>query len=87
MAHGVAGTQTFQQSEAPGYKSGKVSIVACLSAQVVVCFALRFGNDRLNQKNRRAREAMSEEERAVVWEQLAYSDETDLRNPFFTYTH
>ncbi|KIX05362.1 uncharacterized protein Z518_06234 [Rhinocladiella mackenziei CBS 650.93] len=83
----ILGTQTFQESEAPGYKSGKISIVACLGAQVLVCFALRYCNDRLNRRNQRILENMSEEEKTIVREKLAYSDETDLRNPFFVYTH
>lgn len=83
----ILGTQTFQESEAPGYKSGKIAIVACLTAQVLVCFALRYCNDRLNKKNRQALENMSEEDKMLVREKLAYSDETDLRNPFFVYTH
>lgn len=83
----ILGTQTFQQSEAPGYKSGKIAIVACLSAQVCVCFVLRFCNDRLNKKNKATLASMSEEEKTLAREKLAYSDETDLRNPFFVYTH
>ncbi|EXJ81733.1 hypothetical protein A1O1_07798 [Capronia coronata CBS 617.96] len=83
----ILGTQTFQESEAPGYKSGKIAIVACLTAQVFVCFAMRYCNDRLNKKNQKTLENMSEEDKMLVREKLAYSDETDLRNPFFIYTH
>ncbi|KAJ9602864.1 hypothetical protein H2200_012644 [Cladophialophora chaetospira] len=83
----ILGTQTFQQSEAPGYKSGKIAIVACLSAQVCICFVLRYCNDHLNKKNQKILAEMSEEEKSIVREKLAYSDETDLRNPFFVYTH
>ncbi|KAK5241068.1 hypothetical protein LTS06_012239, partial [Exophiala xenobiotica] len=72
---------------APGYKSGKIAIVACLTAQVCVCFALRYCNDRLNKKNKLRLEGMSEDEKTLAREKLAYSDETDLRNPFFVYTH
>ncbi|ETI21315.1 hypothetical protein G647_07661 [Cladophialophora carrionii CBS 160.54] len=83
----ILGTQTFQESEAPGYKSGKIAIVACLTAQVCLCFALRYCNDRLNRKNQQRLAEMSEDEKAIVREKLAYSDETDLKNPFFVYTH
>ncbi|KAL2434712.1 putative transporter [Exophiala dermatitidis] len=83
----VLGTQTFQQSEAPGYKSGKIAIVACLTAQVFVCFALRYCNDRLNVRNRANLENMSDQDKVLAREKLAYSDETDLKNPFFVYTH
>jgi hypothetical protein len=37
--------------------------------------------------NREKLAEMSEEEKNIVREKLAYSDETDLRNPFFVYTH
>jgi MFS transporter, ACS family, allantoate permease len=83
----ILGTQTFQDSEAPGYISGKISIMVCLTAQILVCFALRFCNDRLNKKNRKIVEEMSEEEKTMMREKLAYSDETDRKNPFFVYTH
>ena len=83
----VLGTQTFQDKEAPGYISGKISIMVCLTAQIFVCFALRYCNDRLNKKNKKILEAMSEEDKIRLKEQLAYSDETDLKNPFFVYTH
>ena len=52
-----------------------------------MCFVLRYCNDRLNKKNKRTLEEMSEEEKSIVREKLAYSDETDTRNPFFVYTH
>jgi MFS transporter, ACS family, allantoate permease len=83
----ILGTQTFQAKEAPGYRSGKISIMACLSAQIFVCIALRLCNDRLNKKNARIREEMSEEEGLMLREKLAYADETDRKNPFFEYTH
>ncbi|KIW64320.1 hypothetical protein PV04_09263 [Phialophora macrospora] len=83
----ILGTQTFQESEAPGYKSGKIAIVACLTAQVCVCFVLRYCNDRLNKKNKQRLAQMSDDEKSILREKLAYSDETDLRNPFFVYTH
>ena len=83
----ILGTQTFQDKEAPGYISGKISIMVCLTAQIMVCFALRFCNDRLNRKNRKILEGMSEAEKDTLREQLAYADETDRKNPFFVYTH
>jgi hypothetical protein len=52
-----------------------------------VCFVLRYCNDRLNKKNQQRLAQMSEDEKSIVREKLAYSDETDLRNPFFVYTH
>ena len=82
----ILGTQTFQDSEAPGYKSGKISIMATLVAQIFVCIALRLSNDRLNKQNKRKVEEMSEGEREILKEKLAYADVTDRENPFFVYT-
>ena len=83
----ILGTQTFRSSDAPAYSAGKISIMACLAAQVCVCFALRYCNDRLNKQNREKLEGMSEEEKDMMREKLAYSDQTDRQNPFFVYTH
>ncbi|KAL9618711.1 MAG: hypothetical protein Q9160_006590 [Pyrenula sp. 1 TL-2023] len=83
----ILGTQTFQDSEAPGYKSGKIAIIATLTAQIGVCFALRYCNDRLNRLNRERLAGMSEEEKEIMREKAAYSDLTDRENPFFVYTH
>ena len=76
----ILGTQTFQASEAPGYKSGKIAIIACLTAQILVCVALRFCNDRLNRKNQAILAGMSEEEKVVLKDKLAYAGEFLLRN-------
>lgn len=83
----ILGTQTFQAKQAPGYASGKISIMACLGAQIFVCIALRLSNDYLNKKNRKIVAGMSEEEQTLMKEKLAYADETDRKNPFFMYTH
>jgi ACS family allantoate permease-like MFS transporter len=69
----ILGTQTFQSSEKPGYKSGKIAIIGCLTAQIFVCVALRVCNDRLNKKNREILAGMSEEEKALLREKLAYA--------------
>jgi len=83
----IVGAETFQNSEAPGYISGKASIVATLAALCLVIMVLRFYNDRLNKKNERIVAAMTEEERQETKERLAFADLTDLKNPFFRYTH
>ena len=83
----ILGTQTFQASQAPGYIGGKISIMVCLSLQIVVCFILRYCNDQLNNKNRDLLAGMSEEEKDRLRDTLAYADETDRKNPFFVYTH
>ncbi|MCJ1369885.1 hypothetical protein MMC20_001097 [Loxospora ochrophaea] len=83
----ILGTQTFQAKEAPGYISGKASIVATLSALCFVLVGLRLYNDSLNKKNERARAQLSEGEQEELKEKMAFADETDRKNIFFTYTH
>ncbi|KAL8950601.1 MAG: hypothetical protein Q9222_003381 [Ikaeria aurantiellina] len=83
----ILGTQTFQQKEAPGYISGKISIVATLCALVFVVVGLRVYNDLLNRRNRRELEGMGEGEKEVLREKMAFADQTDRRNVFFVYTH
>jgi MFS family permease len=83
----ILGTQTFQVKQAPGYISGKISIIATLG---ILCFAiliLRWYNDMLNKMNRKALEGMSEEEKAELREKMAFADQTDRKNVFFVYTH
>ncbi|KAF2760215.1 MFS general substrate transporter [Pseudovirgaria hyperparasitica] len=83
----ILGTQTFQDDEAPGYSSGKVSVMATLSALIVVIIGLRLYNDHLNRVNERTLEAMGEADREALREQMAFADLSDRRNPFFKYTH
>ncbi|KAL8659918.1 MAG: hypothetical protein Q9202_006899 [Teloschistes flavicans] len=79
----ILGTQTFQQKEAPGYKSGKISIIATLSALILVVIALRLYNDRLNKVNQKALAGMSAAEKVELKEKMAFADQTDRKNPFF----
>lgn len=83
----ILGTQTFQAKEAPGYISGKISIVATLCALLIVIIGLRLYNDRLNKQNEKILAEMDEGERATLKEKLAFADMTDRKNPFFRYTH
>jgi len=83
----ILGTQTFQQKQAPGYKSGKISIIASLTALIFVVIALRLYNDHLNKVNKRTLEGMSEAEKDEMREKMAFADQTDRKNPFFVYTH
>ncbi|MCJ1407770.1 hypothetical protein MMC19_001841 [Ptychographa xylographoides] len=83
----ILGTQTFQATQAPGYLSGKISIVATLSALIFVIIALRLYNDHLNKQNRKTLAAMSEAEKTEMREKMAFADQTDRQNPFFVYTH
>ena len=83
----ILGTQTFQNKQAPGYISGKISIVACLAALCLAVIVLRLLNDRLNKQNEKKLEDMSEDERETLKEKMAFADRTDRDNPFFVYTH
>ncbi len=83
----ILGTQTFQSKQAPGYISGKISIVATLSALCLLVLVLRWYNDMLNRQNAAALAALSEEARAELRERMAFADQTDRRNVLFRYTH
>ena len=83
----ILGTQTFQQKQAPGYISGKISIVATLAALCLVVVVMRLYNDWLNKKNEKKLADMGEEEKVELREKMAFADQTDRRNPFFRYTH
>ncbi|KAL1620671.1 hypothetical protein SLS54_006027 [Diplodia seriata] len=83
----VLGTQTFRSDEAPGYASGKISIMACLAASCVVVVVLRMYNGWLNKRKDEVLAAMEDGEREVLRERMAFADETDRKNPFFRYTH
>ena len=83
----IIGAITFQSSEAPGYRSGKISIVSTLSALVVMVIILRLYNDLLNRRNARGLEAMTEEERESLRKESEWRDWTDRENRFFVYTH
>ena len=83
----ILGTQTFQQKQAPGYNSGKISIIATLSALCFVVVIMRLWNDWLNKKNQRRLAGISEEEKERLREKMAFADHTDRENVFFVYTH
>ena len=83
----ILGTQTFQATQAPGYLSGKISIVATLSALCFVIVGLRLYNDYLNKKNKKALAETGEAEQEELREKMAFADQTDRKNMFFVYTH
>ena len=83
----ILGTQTFQAKQAPGYASGKISIVATLVAVCFVVVALRLYNDHLNRQNERVLAGMGEVEKEELREKMAFADQTDRKNLFFKYTH
>ena len=83
----ILGTQTFQNKEAPGYVSGKASIVATLAALCFIVLGLRAWNDVLNRRKGREVQAMGAAEREERKEKAAFADLTDGENVFFRYTH
>ena len=83
----ISGTQTFQNKEAPGYISGKASIVATLAALCFVVLGLRVWNDVLNRRKQKVLEGMGEAEKREKRERSAFMDLTDGENVFFRYTH
>lgn len=85
-AGSITGTQTFQAREAPGYLSGKITIVATLGSLFLLVLVLRFYNDWLNGKKREALAGMSEAERQELRQRTAFADLTDRKNVFFVYT-
>lgn len=78
----ILGTQTFQAKQAPGYISGKISIVATLGALCLPILILRWYNYQLNNQNEKTLAEMSEDEKAGTREKMAFADQTDRKNPF-----
>jgi len=83
----ILGAQTFQAKEAPGYISGKISIIATLGALCFMILVLRWYNDMLNKRNKKTLSGMLEDEKTDLREKMAFADQTDRKNPFFQYTH
>jgi len=83
----IMGALSFQNSQAPGYISGKISIAATLGALCVVVLLLRWYNDMLNRRKEKVLAGMSEEEKVEMGKRMLFADETDRVNPFFRYTH
>ncbi|KAK6434269.1 hypothetical protein LTR95_009543, partial [Oleoguttula sp. CCFEE 5521] len=73
--------------EAPGYISGKISIIVTLGLLCFVIVGLRLMNDRLNKQNAAKLSEMHESEREEMREKMAFADRTDRENVFFKYTH
>ncbi|KII94789.1 hypothetical protein PLICRDRAFT_192065 [Plicaturopsis crispa FD-325 SS-3] len=88
----IVGTETFLPADAPDYLPGKISILVLLTAQLFVCYLLRWINLRLNRKKREAIAALkeangwSDEEVEKERERHAFLDMTDKQNPYFVYT-
>ncbi|KAJ8501432.1 hypothetical protein ONZ51_g593 [Trametes cubensis] len=88
----IVGTETFLPKDAPGYLPGKISILVLLSAQVVLCFMIRWVNLWMTRKKRRLVEEMkirngwTDQDVERERERAAFADLTDKQNPFFVYT-
>lgn len=83
----IAGSYTFPEAQAPNYQSGKITIMSCLAAAIVMSTVLKLTNIYYNRRNQRTTEAMDPTERVDKEEEMAFADETDMRNPFFKYTY
>lgn len=49
----IVGTEIFQPKDSPDFIPGKISIMVLLTAQLFVCFLLRWINHRLNRAKQR----------------------------------
>ncbi len=79
----IVGTETFQQKDSPRFLPGKISIMVLLSAELFICFILRWMNIRLNRQKQIAirelqeRNGWSDEEMQREREKHAFLDLTD----------
>lgn len=60
--------------------------MACLAATVVGALFLRFLTYFYNKKKQRQLSVMDPLTLDAKREEMAFADETDMRNPFFSYT-
>ncbi|TBU32142.1 MFS general substrate transporter [Dichomitus squalens] len=88
----IVGTETFLPKDAPRYLPGKISILVLLTAQLGLCFVIRWVNLWMNKKKRRTLEELkqrngwTDEDMKRERERAAFVDMTDKQNPFFEYT-
>jgi len=88
----IVGTEIFLPQDAPGYVPGKIAILVVITAQIFVCFLLRWVNLRLNRKKRevleaaKARHGWTDEDVERERQKHAFLDLTDRQNMFFVYT-
>ena len=54
----IVGTETFLPKDAPDYLPGKISILVLLTAQLGLCFVIRFVNLWMNKKKHKVLEEM-----------------------------
>ncbi|KAF8517835.1 MFS general substrate transporter [Gautieria morchelliformis] len=88
----IAGTETFQPKDAPGYIPGKIAILVLLTVQIFLSLLLRWINLRLNKKRRLAleehkeRQGWTDKDVERERQRHAFLDMTDKQNMFFVYT-
>ncbi|KAI0069067.1 MFS general substrate transporter [Artomyces pyxidatus] len=88
----IIGTEIFLPKDAPAYIPGKIAIMVLLTAQLFICFLLRWINVRLNAKKRqhleaeRVRQGWTDAQMEKERERNAFLDLTDKQNIFFVYT-
>lgn len=79
----IIGTEIFQPKDAPAYIPGKVAILVLLTAQLGICYLLRWINGRMNAHKHarlaeeKARRGWTEEEVQKEREKHAFMDLTD----------
>ena len=82
-AGNIIGTEIFQPKDAPAYIPGKIAILVLLTAQLFVCYLLRWINIRMNKKkleqleDLKARNCWTEEDVRRERERHAFMDLTD----------
>ncbi|KAL6945152.1 hypothetical protein ACO0QE_002598 [Hanseniaspora vineae] len=82
-ASNIAGTHTFIAKQAPDYVGGKVAMVVCYWAGVVVLGILYYVN--WSENKRRDQWALEHPEEAENVKDLSFYDLTDFENPHFRY--
>ncbi|KAI0049609.1 MFS general substrate transporter [Auriscalpium vulgare] len=88
----IIGTEIFLPKDAPAYIPGKIAIMVLLTAQLFICFLLRWINTRMNAKKRehlekeKARKGWTDADVRRERERSAFLDLSDKQNIFFVYT-
>ena len=86
----IIGTEIFQPKDAPAYIPGKIAILVLLTAQIFVCYLLRWINIRMNKNKQAALEEMksrngwTEEDVRRERERHAFMDLTDRQYVLLT---
>ena len=79
----IIGTEIFQPKDAPAYIPGKIAILVLLTAQLFVCYLLRWINIGMNKKKHtkleeeKARNGWTDEDVKRERERHAFMDLTD----------